>query len=492
MNVLLIYPEFPDTFWSFKHALKFIRKKASFPPLGILTVAALLPPEWNMRLVDLNVTHLTRQDLEWADYVFISAMAVQRESVQQVIQQCQQAGVKTVAGGPLFTGEPELFDAVDYLVLNEAELTLPMFLEDLAQGCPQHIYTTSEFPDIRKTPIPLWELADLRQYATMNVQFSRGCPFNCDFCNVTALFGHYPRIKTAAQIIAELDSLYDLGWRDAVFFVDDNFIGNKRYLKSELLPAIIEWRKDKTGFLFHTEVSINLADDDELIDLMVRAGFTKVFIGIETPDEDSLTECHKRQNKGRDLVADVKHLQRAGLQVDAGFIVGFDHDNPSIFQRQIDFIQKTGITTAMVGILQALPGTKLYERMKKEGRLQGITSGDNVNGTTNIIPNMGIETLHEGYKYIMEHIYSPKYYYERVKTLLREYKPPEIHAPLTFTYIMAFIRSIFRLGIFGKERRYYWDLLLWTLFRRPSLFPMAVTLAIYGHHLQRMCELHIM
>jgi radical SAM superfamily enzyme YgiQ (UPF0313 family) len=496
MNVLLIYPEFPDTFWSFKHALKFIRKKASSPPLGLLTVAAMLPPEWTKHLTDVNVTKLTKEYLAWADYAFISGMVVQRESARQIISRCKEAGVKVVAGGPLFTSEYEQFQEVNHFVLNEAELTLPAFLADLGQGHAKRVYTTSEFADIQKTPVPLWELADLDRYATMNIQFSRGCPYNCEFCNVTVLFGHRPRTKTAQQIIAELSSLYDLGWRGGVFFVDDNFIGNKRVLKTELLPALIEWQKDKGGIPFSTEVSINLADDEQLMQMMVEAGFGTVFIGIETPDEDSLTECSKNQNKGRDLVQDVKRIQRAGLQVQGGFIVGFDNDTPSIFQRQIDFIQKSGIVTAMVGLLQAPPGTRLYERLKQEGRLLSRMSGDNVDGTTNIIPKMNLDTLREGYENILRHIYSPEHYYQRVKTFLREYKPPRIKASLDFEhtleYILAFFRSIYHLGIVGKERIHYWKLLFWTLFRRPELFPLAVTLAIYGHHFRKVCELHVL
>jgi radical SAM superfamily enzyme YgiQ (UPF0313 family) len=492
VNILLIYPKFPDTFWSFKHALKFIRKRASLPPLGLLTVAAMLPAEWNKRLVDVNVTKLRDSDLAWADYAFISAMTVQRDSAHQIISRCEQAGVKTVAGGPIFVSEHERFEDVDHFVLNEAEITLPMFLADLERGQARHIYTTSEFPDVQKTPVPLWELADLKRYATMCIQFSRGCPFNCDFCNVTALFGHKPRTKTAEQIIAELDSLYDLGWRDKVFFVDDNLIGNKKVLKAELLPALIEWQRDRGGIPFHTEVSINLADDEELMRLMVEAGFDTVFIGIETPDEVCLAECSKQQNKNRDLVEDVKRIQRAGLEVQGGFIVGFDSDTPSIFQRQIDFIQQSGIVTAMVGLLQAIPGTRLYERLKQEGRLreEGPT-GDNVDGTTNIISRMSLDTLRGGYRRIMEQIYSPQQYYERVRTFLREYKPPKIKSPLDFQHVLAFFRSIVRLGILGKERFYYWRLLLWTLFHRPQLFSEAVTCAIYGYHFRKVCELRI-
>jgi radical SAM superfamily enzyme YgiQ (UPF0313 family) len=491
VKILLVYPEFPDTFRSFKHALKFIHKKAGAPPLGLLTVAAMLPAEWEKRLVDLNVTELTDEYLAWADFVFVSAMIVQRKSAQAVIERCKTAGVKVVAGGPLFTMEHEQFPDVDYFVLNEAEETLAPFLRDLEQGRAERVYASDVYPDIHQTPVPLWDLADLKYYDTISIQFSRGCPFNCDFCNVTALLGHRPRTKSPAQIIAELDSLYALGWRKSIFFVDDNFIGNKKQIKSDLLPALIEWRKNKVGMPFSTEASINLADDPELMRLMTQAGFNTVFVGIETPNEDSLIECSKNQNKGRDLVESVKILQRAGLQVQGGFIVGFDNDSPSIFQQQIDFIQKSGIVTAMVGLLQAPLGTRLYERMQKEGRLVNDFSGDNVDGSTNIIPRMGLEPLREGYREILSHIYAPKYYYERVLTFLREYQPPKIRVPLDSQYILALWRSIYQLGIRGVERVQYWRLFFWALFRRPRLFPLAITFAIYGFHFRQVTELHV-
>ncbi len=491
MNILFVYPEFLDTFWSFKHALKFIRKKAGAPPLGLLTVAAMLPPEWDKRLIDLNITTLKDEDLKWADYVFISAMIVQRESVQAVVKRCRAVGAKIVAGGPLFTMEHEQFPDVDHFVLNEVEETLKPFLLDLAQGQARRVYSSEEFPDIHQTPVPLWYLANLKYYDTIGIQFSRGCPFNCDFCNVTTLLGHRPRTKTAAQIIAELDGLYALGWRKSIFFVDDYFIGNKKQIKSVVLPALIEWRKGKTGMSFNTEASINLADDPELLRLMVEAGFDTVFVGIETPNEDSLTECSKSQNKGRDLVESVKKLQRAGLQVQGGFIVGFDNDSPSIFQQQIDFIQKSGIVTAMVGLLQAPFGTRLYDRMQKEDRLIKQFSGDNVDGSTNIIPRMGIAPLKEGYRKILSHIYAPKHYYERVRTFLREYQPSRIRIQWEPQYILALWRSIYQLGIRGAERVYYWRLFFWTLFRRPRLFPLAITFAIYGFHFRQVIELHV-
>lgn len=492
MKVLLVYPEYPDTFWSFKHALKFIRKKSSAPPLGLLTIGSLLPSEWEKRLIDLNVHPLTNKHLLWADMVFISGMTVQRDPAKRIINRCKQAGIPVVAGGPLFTMEFEHFGEVDHLVLNEAEITLPKFLADLERGHAQRVYSTDEYPNLRETPTPQWSLLNFNHYDTMPLQFSRGCPYKCEFCNVTALLGHRPRTKSAEQILVELDGLFDHGWRSSVFFVDDNFIGNRRYLKEELLPALARWRRGKVGFSFHTEASINLADDDELIQLMVNAGFNKVFIGIETPNKDSLVECNKDQNVNRDLLQDVKHLQRSGLEVQGGFIVGFDSDNQSIFQRQVDFIQNSGIVTAMVGLLQAPPGTKLYERLKRENRLSGNMSGDNVDGSTNIIPLMGIDKLRNGYRHLMEQIYTPQQFYQRVKTFLKEYQPPKIKAPLSWQRIMAFFRSIYHLGIINRERRYYWDLLFWTLRERPTLFPTAVTMAIYGYHFNKIYELHIL
>jgi radical SAM superfamily enzyme YgiQ (UPF0313 family) len=491
MNTLLIYPAFPDTFWSFKHALKFIRKKSAFPPLGLLTVAAMLPHSWPKRLIDLNVTRLSEKDLQWADSAFVSAMAVQRESARRTIARCKEAGLKVVAGGPLFTNEYNLFDGVDHFVLNEAELTLPPLLQDLKKGCAAKVYQTSEFAEIGKTPAPMWGLIDLKRYAAMSIQFSRGCPFNCDFCNVTAMLGHRVRIKTARQIIAELDDLYQLGWRGQIFFVDDNFIGNRKYLLTELLPALIEWQKGKKQIRFNTEASVDLADNEALMKMMVAAGFDSVFIGLETPAEEGLAECNKRQNKNRDLVESVKRIQRAGIQVQGGFIVGFDSDTTSIFQRQIDFIQKSGVVTAMVGLLNAPPGTRLYNRLKQEGRLSGLISC-NTDGTTNIIPRMELKTLSDGYKKILDHIYSPKHYYQRVRTFLQEYKPPKIAMPLNVESLIALLRSCIRLGIFGRERFQYWNLLLWTLRRRPELMPLAVTFAIYGHHFRKVCETHIL
>jgi radical SAM superfamily enzyme YgiQ (UPF0313 family) len=488
MKVLLLYPEFPDTFWSFKHALKFIGKKASLPPLGLLTVAAMLPEHWEKRLVDVNVRKLREKDLDRADIVFISGMIAQQDSAHELVARCRAAGKTIVAGGPLFTLGHEQFPEVDYFVLNEAERTLPEFLRDFERLTARRVYASSEFPDLRQTPAPLWELADMRRYASMSVQFSRGCPFDCEFCNVTSMFGHRPRTKTTAQVIAELNGLHRAGWRGPVFFVDDNFIGNKRALREELLPALIQWQKGSCRTQFYTEASINLADDEELMRLMVEAGFNQVFVGIETPDNAGLAECNKRQNQKRDLIADVKRIQRAGLEVQGGFIVGFDSDTPTIFARQVEFIQKSGIVTAMVGLLQAIPGTKLHQRLHVQGRLIGHTTGNNLDGTTNFIPRMNRETLHDGYRELMGQIYAPRLYYQRIRTFLREYAPRKNHGPLSWRYFMAFLIANFRLGILGRERFQYWRLLIWTFFRRPSHFPLAVGLSIYGFHFRKSCK----
>ncbi|OYD17061.1 B12-binding domain-containing radical SAM protein [candidate division WOR-3 bacterium JGI_Cruoil_03_51_56] len=493
MKIILVYPKYPDTFWSFKHALKFIFKKATSPPLGLLTVAAMLPKKWEKKLVDMNVTTLKDKDLKWADFVFISAMSIQKKSAKEVISRCKKLGVKTVAGGPLFTAGHEEFKDVDHLVLNEGEITLPKFLEDLENGGAKRIYTSDQWADIEKTPVPVWELVNMKKYATMNVQYSRGCPYNCEFCDITVLYGHKVRTKSKTQIIAELESLYSQGWRGSVFFVDDNFIGNKRKLKSEILPAIIDWMgKRKYPFSFNTEASIDLSDDEELMRLMARAGFNTVFVGIETPSEEGLAECAKFQNKNRDLVACVRKIQRFGLQVQGGFIVGFDSDPLSIFDRQIKFIQKSGIVTAMVGLLNAPRGTRLYHRLKKENRLLTDISGDNTDCSLNFVPKMDRDTLIKGYKKILSTIYSPPYYYERVRKFLREYKPSK-PGKLQFhvSHLATLSKSNLFLGLIGKERIHYWKLFFWSLFRHPQVFPLAVTLAIYGFHFRKILEEYI-
>jgi radical SAM superfamily enzyme YgiQ (UPF0313 family) len=492
LNILLVYPRYPDTFWSFRHSLKFLFKKATFPPLGLVTVAAMLPKIWEKKLVDLNTTNLSDKDIKWADYVFISAMVAQGESAREVVDRCKKLGTKTVGGGPVFGVGYEEFghDDIDHLISNEAEDLLPLFLADLEKGCAKHRYTSKEWPDIRKTPVPLWSLINKKKYQAMSVQYSRGCPFNCEFCDIVILNGHVPRTKDAAQIVAELDVLYDMGWRASVFFVDDNFIGNRRKLKAEILPAIIKWMEErKHPFALFTEASINLADDEELMRLMTRAGFDTVFVGIESPNEESLVECNKLPNKGRDLLAAVKKIQNYGMQVQGGFILGFDSDPLSIFKSQIDFIQKSGIVTAMVGVLMAPPGTRLYKRLKGGNRLLPGGSGDNTDGSTNFIPTMGQEALTRGYKHVVDTIYAPKPYYDRIITFLKEYKPDtRRRIRISLFHLIAFVRVTWALGVQEKGRLHYWKLFGWTLLKKPRTFPLSITLAAQGFHFRKVAK----
>ncbi len=487
MKILMVYPKYPDTFWSFKHALKFVSKKAAFPPLGLLTVAAMLPAAWEKKLVDMNVDRLSDSDIEWADYVFISAMSVQTKSVRDVIDRCRKSGTKIIAGGPLFTTGYEEFEGIDHFVLGEAEVTLAPFLADLAKGKAKHIYESNERPDISRTPVPMWSLINMKHYSSMNLQYSRGCPFDCEFCDIVLLNGHTPRTKSKEQFVAEFDALYNQGWRGGVFVVDDNFIGNKKKLKLEILPALIEWKnRVKYPFALNTEASINLADDEELMRLMVEAGFDVVFIGIETPNDESLLECAKYQNQNRSLVESVKKLQQFGLEVQGGFIVGFDNDPETIFQAQIDFIQKSGIVTAMVGLLNAPTGTKLYHRLKKEGRLLSSFTGNNTDCSLNFIPKMNAEKLQAGYETIVKTIYSPKNYYERIKTFFNEYQPPrtkpgKIHAH----QIKAFFRSIWYIGIKEAGRRHYWSMFGSYLVKSPPKFVRFILFSVYGYHFRK-------
>lgn len=492
LKILLVSPRSPDTFWSFKHALAFVSKKASLPPLGLLTVASMLPPEWNKKLVDMNVSSLSDKDIQWADYVFVSAMTIHRASVKEIIASCNKIGTKVVAGGPLFTAAHEEFGGIAHFLLGEAEVTMPLFLSDLARGVAKPVYVADRLPDVGETPLPMWSLVNMKQYSSMSIQYSRGCPFNCDFCNVTVLYGHNPRTKSKAQMLRELDTLYAHGWRGSVFLVDDNFVGNKKKLKAEILPAMIGWSTErKQAFTFYTQASINLADDEDMMQLMSSAGFGTVFIGIETIDENCLVECHKQQNQSRDMVAAVKKIQQHGMEVQGGFIVGFDHDDPvSIFRNQINFIQKSGIVTAMVGLLNAPIGTRLYRRMKQENRLISDMSGDNTDGSTNIVPKMNYNTLLNGYKSILSNIYSPKQYYERVWTFLKEYKPNTTKgiSQLRPWHIKALIKAAWIMGIKDKGRLYFWKLMFATLMKRPKSFPTSVTLSIFGFHFRQITK----
>jgi radical SAM superfamily enzyme YgiQ (UPF0313 family) len=485
MKVLMIYPQYPDTYWSFKHALKFISKKAAVPPLGLITVSAMLPENWQKKLVDLNIEALDNRDLEWADYIFLSGMYVQKPSVNEVLKRCRNYSAKIIAGGPLFTQEYNNYPLIDHFILNEAEITLPMFLTDLEAGNKlKRVYNTENYADMALTPVPDYHLLQLKAYAFMNIQVSRGCPFACDFCEITALLGHKVRMKSKEQVINELETLYKLRWRGPVAVVDDNFIGAKKTVKGELLPAMIDWMKlRKHPFKFNAQTSINLADDQQLLKMMRNAGFTSTFIGIETPVEESLQSCHKVQNENRDLLDNVRQIQKAGLQVSGGFIVGFDSDTSSVFQRQVDFIQKSGIVSAMVGLLNAPKNTRLYKQMEEENRLTVDATGSNTDFTMNFIPKMNNQELLRGYQHIIDSIYKEKPYYQRIRELLRHYEPVKIgKSDFDFARIKAFFKSIFIIGVVNRGRFEYWKFILWTLFKKPNLFIDAVTFAVYGYH----------
>jgi radical SAM superfamily enzyme YgiQ (UPF0313 family) len=485
MNILLVSPAVPDTFWSFKHVLRFLRKKAAFPPLGLLTIAAMLPRNWSLRVVDLNVRPLQDDDLAWADYVFVSAMYVHEVSVREIAARCQAAGKPVLAGGPLFTTGHARFPEIGHFVLGEAEDLMAGVIADLEAGRLQPVYQEGAKPALTATPAPRWDLIRLRDYVTMALQFSRGCPFDCEFCDIIALFGRVPRLKTPAQFIAELDALVAAGWRDSVFIVDDNFIGHKPKAKA-LLRELAAWQQRRARPLpLFTEASLNLADDPELLDLMVRAGLHKVFIGVETPSEDSLTECGKVQNTQRDMLEAVRIIQRAGIEVMGGFIVGFDSDHHSIFERQQRFIQEAGVVTAMVGLLTALPRTRLFARLKDEGRLLGESTGNNVDAVLNFVPRMDRESLVAGYRRLVQRLYAPSTYYRRALTFLQTYRPQGPRGRISRAEVWAFVRSLWVLGIWTRGRRAYWQYFVRSLLLYPRSFAEAMNLAITGYHFRR-------
>ena len=485
MNILLVSPAVPDTFWSFKHAIPFISKKAAYPPLGLLTVAAMLPRGWNLKLVDMNVSRLTDEDIDWADYVFLSAMIVQADSCRQVISRCDTRQKTVIAGGPLFSTGHDGFPQVKHFVVGEAEDIMPQLVADLSSGHLKPIYERQAKPDLAKTPVPRWDLINFKDYATMPVQLSRGCPFNCEFCDIIVMYGRQPRVKTPTQMIAELDSLLDAGWKGPIFIVDDNFIGNKVKVR-ELLHELIAWRARRSvAAAFTTEASLNIVDIPGLLDLMVQAGFKKVFVGIETADEDSLYECAKVQNTRRDIAAAVRTIQNSGIEVMGGFIVGFDNDKHTIFEQQRRFIQETGVVTAMVGLLTALPKTRLFQRLKEEGRILHESTGNNIDAVLNFIPKLDRDVLIEGYRSLVKHLYTPRVYYRRALTFLREYRPQGPRVPVTWTDLKAFIRSLWVLGVRTRGRREYWKYLTKSLLLHPRAFGEAVSIAILGHHFRQ-------
>jgi radical SAM superfamily enzyme YgiQ (UPF0313 family) len=491
MNALLIYPEFPDTFWSFKHALKFVGKRAAQPPLGLMTVAALLPRTWNKRLVDTNVEQLRDRDLAWADVALLGGMHIQRESLLAIVERCRACGLRTVVGGPIASSVPASDLKADHVVIGEAESLINALAFDLTQGSAKPLYQAAERPEMGSSPLPDLSLIKMSRYSTMAVQYSRGCPFNCEFCDIIEIYGRRPRTKAVSQVLAELDQLRAAGWREAVFIVDDNFIGNKARAK-ELCVALAAWRSQyKISFDFNTEASLNLADDPELMQLMKDAGFVSVFLGIETPDESGLIASNKLQNTRRSLLESVAIIQSYGMQVMGGFILGFDTDREDIFDRMVDFIQSSGIPIAMVGLLQAMPGTQLFRRLMREGRILDAGHGDNTNDKLNFLPNMDPTQLVEGYRSVLKRIYSCEAYYDRVRIYLsRTYPKNDARRTrqrwLTRGNVRAFVTSIVRQGLFGRHRWSYWRFLVAVATRYRHCVGPALTLAVMGYHFQLM------
>ena len=487
MNALLIYPRFPDTYWSFKYALSFTGKRAAQPPLGLMTVAALLPGSWRKRLIDTNVERLKDADLAWADVAMVSGMHVQQEHLTSIVERCRARGLRTVVGGPIASSVPAAALKADHVVIGEAEGLIAALAHDLEAGEALPVYEAAERPAMERSPLPDLSLIKMNRYSTMTVQYSRGCPFNCEFCDIIEIYGRQPRTKAVTQVLAELDQLQRAGWRDAVFVVDDNFIGNKKLAKN-LLTAMAEWGQlHGYPFRFITEASLNLADDPELLQLMKDAGFSTVFLGIETPDECSLIANHKLQNTRRDLLESVKRIQQYGIEVMGGFILGFDTDREDVFDRMVEFIQTSAIPVAMVGLLQALPGTQLFRRLWREDRIVDAGDGNNTDCKLNFLPRMDAARLVEGYRSVLRQIYSCDAYYERVKLFLNRCHPTS-RQRLSYANLRAMVSSVVRQGLLGKGRLSYWKFVLTAATRYRRSFGMAMTFAVMGYHFQIMTD----
>lgn len=482
-NILLVYPEYPSTFWSLDHTLKIVNKKSLMPPLGLLTVAAMLPSDYNIRLVDMNVMKLRDEDVIWADMVFLSAMIVQKDSFRDVVKVCQRLNKPVTAGGPYPTASYKFIDGVNHFLIGEGELTIPEFIHDFENGTLAEIYSSKEKPDIKTSPIPRYDLINVNDYGSLPLQFSRGCPFSCEFCDVIEMFGRKPRLKSVEQFLEELECVYNTGFRGLIFIVDDNFIGNKGEVL-KLLKAISEWQNNRSfPFTFFTEASINLAAETEILDLMAGCAFTMVFIGVETPDENTLITVNKQQNVKHDVFGSIKLIQSKGIEVIAGFILGFDTDTEDIFDRQISFIQKAGIPMAMIGIMIALPGTQLFKRLEREGRILYETSGNNTNILDlNFIPVMNKDKIISGYKKVLKTLYSPEKYFERSLTLISR-MPASVYEKRNRQKgdVKAFFKSLL-VQSFSRYGLRYLHFLVKALILNPGNFPLAVILAINGYH----------
>lgn len=495
-NILLVYPKFPVTYWGFQHIMSFIGKKAAFPPLALITIAAWFKQGFRIKLVDCNIEKLRDSDLAWADYVLTSSMIVQKDSLHQIIARCNQLGKPVVCGGPYPTSSPERFNAATTIVIGEAEPFMEKFVEDIRNNRLLPVYKAEgDKPELSLTPKPRFDLVKLRHYSSMLLQFSRGCPFNCEFCDIIEMFGRTPRTKSPAQFLAELDGLYDTGFRGKFFIVDDNFIGNKTKVKA-MLAELIGWQRQKGfPFQFYTEASVNLAQDEELLQLMTTAGFSMVFLGLETPDENTLKQAGKNQNTRHSLEESIHKIQNSGLEVTGGFIVGFDSDPENIFELQKTFIQKAAVPFAMVGLLMALPLTQLTRRLTREGRMRPEEStGNNQNLELNFIPKRNQQSLVEGYRRLLMDIYHPKNYFRRCRDLILHHLPLK-RAKRKFRWqnfrlrhfcssVRALIYSLIKQG-FSRYGLLYYRYLLEIAIRRPSYFVQAVTFAVYGHHFFR-------
>ncbi|MGD9367191.1 MAG: radical SAM protein [Desulfobacteraceae bacterium] len=486
-KALLVYPEVPkNTYWSFSHTLKFINKKSAMPPLGLITVAALFPDGYDLKLVDMNIERLTESHMRWADTVFVSAMIVQKASFEKVVDLCNRHGTPVVAGGPYATSCYQDLSGVDHFVLGEAEPVFADFLNDYAQGCAKKVYRCSARPDLARSVLPRFDLLKIESYANMCVQYSRGCPFKCEFCDIWPVYGNRARVKPAQKMIAELQAVFDQGWRGPIFVVDDNFIGNKHKVKSQLLPALIDWQQAHgRPFQLFTEASINMAEDADLLNAMSAAGFNEVFIGIETPRKESLAEAGKNQNLKVDMLEAVRTIQRHGLEVNAGFILGFDHDTHDVFKDQAAFIQQAGIPKAMVGLLTALPGTRLYQRLQAEGRILKQASGNNTHLMgTNFVTKMNASQLISGYQKLLEQLYDRrlKTYFQRCNLLLDTLQKRAVFSrKIGFQEIMVLIKSLIQQSLRPYGLRYL-RFVSRNLLKNRRLFPEAVRLALQGHH----------
>ncbi|MEZ4362841.1 MAG: B12-binding domain-containing radical SAM protein [Kofleriaceae bacterium] len=485
MKILLISPRFPVTYWGMQHALSIVGKRATIPPLGLLTVAALLPRQWALRLVDLNVQPLTEETLAWADAVLLGGMRIQAPSMHEVIARARALGRRTVVGGPGPTTAPEEFSDADVVVRGEVERIVEAVvaaIEDRRAGLV--LEAPPERPALAEVPVPRFELLDRSAYTTMSLQTSRGCPFQCEFCDIIEIFGRRPRVKTDEQVLAELAALYALDHRGSVFLVDDNFIGNKPAVKG-LLPKIARWQKER-GYPFelYTEASLNLADDEPLMRAMVEAGFSSVFVGLESPSSESLAGAGKQQNLRRDLGDAVAAITRSGLEVMGGFIVGFDQDDREIFEAQRRFIQASPVVLAMVGLLTALPGTALTRRLSREGRLRERATGDQF-ARPNFDPAMDEATLLRGYADLMRALYHPDAYYDRCERLLEQAPAPVTRRKVTGRELRVLARALFFLGVRSPRRQRYWRLMARALRRAPGRLARAVAHAVQGEHMIR-------